>query len=217
MNFTQKDIENYCISHSSPVSSIADDLQRFTMDSVHGSQMLVGKLEAAVLQFLIKLADVKNILELGTYTGYSALIMAEALPQDGKVTTIDINPETTSIAKKYWEQSVHGKKIQSLLGSGPEVLNNIHSQFDLIFIDADKNNYPTYLKWALNHLSKTGIIITDNTLWSGKVLEKATTEDQIDKQTASIQEHNEIAKKLEGYQKVLLPIRDGMYLIKPNC
>jgi len=211
MNFTQKDIENYCIENSSQVSSVAHDLQSYTMNSVHGSQMLVGKLEAAVIQFLIKIGGVKNILELGTYTGYSALIMAEAIPVDGKVVTLDINPETTALAQKFWNQSEQGKKIQSLLGSGPEILKNIHEDFDLIFIDADKNNYPTYLNWALKHLSPKGFIITDNTLWSGRVLEKNTS----DKQTASIQEHNEIAKKLEGYQKVLLPIRDGMFLIKP--
>lgn len=212
MKFTSHDIEQYCIQHSSSVSSVADELQTYTQQSVHGSQMLVGKMEAAVLQFLIKLGSVKNILELGTYTGYSALIMAEALPNEGKVTTVDINPETTALAKKFWDKSPHGKKINSLLGSGPEVLQSLNSQkFDLIFIDADKNNYPNYLKWALNHLTPYGFIITDNTLWSGQVLE--ATED---KQTKSIQEHNSIAKTLSGYQKVLLPIRDGMYLIKPS-
>lgn len=212
MKFTSEDIEQYCISHSNPVSVTADALQKFTLDSVHGSQMLVGKMEAAVLQFLIQLSSTKNILEIGTYTGYSALIMAEALPQDGQVTTIDINPETTNIAKTFWNQSPHGNKIHSLLGSGPEVLETLHAKkYDLIFIDADKNNYPLYLNWALSHLSTMGFIITDNTLWSGRVLEVTD-----DKQTCSIQEHNRLAKELKNYQKVLLPIRDGMYLIKPN-
>lgn len=212
MKFTNQDIEQYCINHSTPVSTTADELQKFTQDSVHGSQMLVGKMEAAVLQFLIVLAKAKHVLELGTYTGYSALVMAEALPHDGTLTTIDINPETTKIAKDFWSKSDHGKKITSLLGSGPEMLESLNTQkYDLVFIDADKNNYPNYLNWALSHLSANGFIVTDNTLWSGKVLEAAQ-----EKQTESIQEHNQLAYDLKYYQKVLLPIRDGMYLIKPN-
>lgn len=211
MNFTQKDIEQYCIVHSTPVSKTADELQQYTMSSVHGSQMLVGKLEAAVLQFLIQLGNAKHILELGTYTGYSALIMAEALPHDGTVTTVDINPETSKIAKSFWSKSTHGTKINSILGSGPEILKTLTQKFDLIFIDADKNNYPFYLQWGLKHLSDNGFIVTDNTLWYGKVLESHPE----DKQTVSIQEHNTIAKELKSYQKVLMPIRDGMYLIKP--
>lgn len=212
MNFTQKDLENYCIHHSSSVSTIADNLQIFTQSSVHGPQMLVGKLEAAVLQFLIKLGKVKKILEIGTYTGYSALIMAEALPEEGELITLDVNPETTKIAKEFWATSLHGKKITSILAPALEVLESqlMNSHFDLIFIDADKNNYPNYLKWAINHLTADGFIITDNTLWSGRVLETTT-----DKQTQSIQQHNMIASKLERTQRVLLPIRDGMYLIKP--
>lgn len=210
MKFTPEDIEQYCINHSSSVSNTADELQKYTLDSVHGSQMLVGKMEAAVLQFLVKLSQAQNVLEIGTYTGYSALIMAEALPINGTVTTIDINLETTNIAKKFWQKSEHGKKITSLLGPGLEILKTLsENSYDLIFIDADKNNYPNYLQWALKHLSKNGFIITDNTLWSGNVLTQTD-----DKQTMSIQEHNQIAKSLVSYQKVLLPIRDGMYLIK---
>lgn len=212
MNFTKLDIENYCIEHSTPVSSTADALEKYTKESVHGSQMLIGKMEAAVLQFFIKLAKVKNILEIGTYTGYSALVMAEALPVDGKVTTIDVNLETTQIAKKFWAESKHGSKIESLVKDGLMALQELnHKTFDLIFIDADKNNYYNYLKWSLNHLSNNGMIITDNTLWSGRVL----THD-FEAQTNSIREHNSLAKQVSGFQKVLLPIRDGMYLLTKN-
>ena len=173
--------------------------------------MLIGEMEGAVLGFLIKLGRVKNILELGTYTGYSALVMAENLPDDGTVTTIDLNPETTAIAKTFWQKSPHGKKITSILKSAPEALKEIHQKFDLIFIDADKNNYPHYLDWALEHLSLTGLIVTDNTLWSGKVLQAG-----VDKQTDSIRAHNTKAQSLVGYTKTLLPIRDGMYLIQKD-
>ncbi|MGE3610623.1 MAG: O-methyltransferase [Bacteriovoracaceae bacterium] len=210
MTWIPKEVETYCIEHSTRPSSVAKELQQYTQASVHGSNMLIGEMEASVLASLIKLGRVKNILELGTYTGYSALAMAEQIPDDGKIITIDINPHTIKIAKEYWEKSPHGKKITSILKPGIEALNEIDEKFDLIFIDADKNNYSNYLKWSLNHLSENGIIVTDNTLWSGKVL----SPEENDKQTESICAHNEFAKNLEGYTKTLLPIRDGMFLIQ---
>ena len=155
------------------------------------------------------MAKVKTVLELGTYTGYSALAMAEQLPEDGKVTTIDINKETSAIARRFWDQSPHGKKIEQILKPGLEALAGIEGKFDLIFIDADKNNYSNYLAWALDHLSDQGLIVVDNTLWHGKVLTPG-----VDKQTDSIIKHNETARDLEGYVKTLLPIRDGMFLIQ---
>ncbi len=204
-----KDIEQYCIDHSTRPSETVLALGEFTRAGVHGSNMLIGEMEASVLAFLIKLGKVKNVLELGTYTGYSALAMAEQLPDDGKVITIDINPETTEIARKFWAQSPHGKKIQQILKPGLLALEGLHEKFDLIFIDADKNNYSNYLAWALKHLSPTGIIVVDNTLWSGKVLSEG-----LDKQTDSIIAHNKKVKGLEGYTKTLLPVRDGMFLIQ---
>jgi len=209
MSFVPKEIEDYCILHSSQPSNVAKELMEYTRASIHGSNMLIGEMEGSVLKFLVKLGKVKRILELGTYTGYSALIMAEALPEDGKVITIDLNPETSKIAQIYWDKSIHGKKIELILKPGLEALEGLTGDFDLFFIDADKNNYPNYLEWALKHLSPTGIIVTDNTLWSGKVLEAG-----IDKQTDSIRAHNEKARLLDGYTKTLLPIRDGMYLIQ---
>lgn len=209
MSFVPKEIEDYCILHSSQPSNVAKELMEFTRASVHGSQMLIGEMEGSVLKFLIKLGRVKKILELGTYTGYSALIMAEALPSDGKIITIDLNPETSKIAQSFWDKSVHGKKIELILKPGLEALESINGEFDLFFIDADKNNYSNYLDWALKHLSPTGVIVTDNTLWSGKVLKGG-----VDKQTDSIRAHNEKARTLEGYTKTLLPIRDGMFLIQ---
>jgi caffeoyl-CoA O-methyltransferase len=203
-------LEEYCIAHSSQPSSVAKDLQAHTKASVHGSNMLIGEMEGSVLKFLITLGRVKKVLELGTYTGYSALVMAESLPDDGKVITVDINPHTTAIAKEYWAKSPHGKKIELILKPGKEALSDLDETFDLIFIDADKNGYPFYLEWGLKHLSDRGLIITDNTLWSGKVLEEG------DSQTNSIRRHNEMARTLEGYTKTLLPIRDGMYLIQKS-
>ena len=206
-----KDIEGYCIEHSTRPGETVKALGEFTRDGVHGSQMLIGEMEASVLAFLIKLGKVKTVLELGTYTGYSALAMAEQLPEDGKVVTIDINKETTAIAKRFWDQSPHGKKIEQILKPGLEALKDLNDKFDLIFIDADKNNYSNYLDWALDHLSDNGLIVVDNTLWSGKVLTPG-----LDRQTDSIIAHNKKAKDLVGYTKTLLPIRDGMFLIQKD-
>lgn len=211
MSFVPEEIEKYCIQHSSSPSELARELMNYTRSSVHGAQMLIGEMEGSVLKFLIKLGKVKSIVELGTFTGYSALIMAEALPDDGEVITIDINPETTRIAQSFWDRSVHGKKIRQILRPGLEALATLNGKYDLIFIDADKNNYPNYLAWALEHLSEGGLIITDNTLWSGKVLTPGQ-----DKQTDSIRAHNEMARKLEGHSKTLLPIRDGIFLIQKD-
>ena len=208
MSLTPNNLEEYCINHSSQISEVARSLMNFTRSEVHGSRMLIGEMEASFFKFLIHLRRVKKILELGTYTGFSSLIMAEALPRDGEIITIDINPHTTEIAKKYWAQSPHGKKIKSILKPGPEALTEIKENFDLVFIDADKNNYPYYLKWASEHLSENGLIISDNTLWSGKVLQAG-----VDKQTDSIREHNQKAFELDGFTKTLLPIRDGIFLI----
>lgn len=211
MSFVPQEIEQYCVQHSTQPTQVAKDLMNHTRESVHGSNMLIGEMEGSVLKFLIKLGKVKTVVELGTYTGYSALIMAEALPDDGKVYTIDINPETTKLARSFWDKSPHGKKIEQILKPGLEALETLKGQYDLVFIDADKNNYSNYLEWALKHLSPNGLIVTDNTLWSGKILQAG-----LDKQTDSIRAHNEKASLLDGYTKTLLPIRDGMFLITKN-
>ena len=208
MSLVSSSIESYCIDHSSRPSEVARSLQEFTQSSVHGSNMLIGEMEGSILGFLIRFGKVKKILELGTYTGYSALVMAEFLPDDGKLITVDLNPETSKIAQEFWNKSPHGKKIKQILKPGLQALAELNETFDLIFIDADKNNYTNYLNWSLDHLSPTGIIVVDNTLWSGKVLTPG-----LDKQTDSIIAHNEKVKGLQGYTKTLLPIRDGMFLI----
>jgi caffeoyl-CoA O-methyltransferase len=205
------DIENYCIEHSTRPGETVKALGEYTRNSVHGSNMLIGEMEASVLAFLIKLGKVKTVVELGTYTGYSSLAMAEQLPDDGKIFTIDINPHTTKIAQSYWEQSPHGKKIELILKPGLDALKTLTGKYDLVFIDADKNNYSNYLDWALEHLSEDGFIVVDNTLWHGKILTPG-----LDKQTDSIIAHNKKAKELSGYTKTLLPIRDGMFLIRKS-
>ena len=204
-----KEIEKYCVEHSSRPSEFVTAIGNYTRENVHGSNMLIGEMEASVLTFLMKLGDVKTVLELGTYTGYSALAMAEKLPEDGKLITVDLNPETSKLARSFWDKSPHGKKIQQILKPGLEALKELDEAFDLIFIDADKNNYSNYLDWALEHLTPKGFIVVDNTLWSGKVLTPG-----LDKQTDSIIAHNEKVKNLKGYISTLLPVRDGMFCIQ---
>lgn len=208
MNLVSAELEKYCIEHSTQPGSVAKELEAFTRSKVHGSQMLIGEMEGAILKLLLKMTEARKVVEFGTFTGYSALIMAEALSEDGKVITIDVNPETTKLASTYWEKAGVSHKIEQLLIPGLEALSQLNDEYDLIFIDADKRSYPEYLKWATTHLSRRGIIVSDNTLWKGKVLHPAE-----DSQTPFIQEHNTLAKSLEGFTKVLLPIRDGMYLL----
>ncbi len=208
MQLISPELENYCVQHSSRISELARELMDFTRNQVHGSNMLIGELEASVLIFFIRLLKVRRVLELGTYTGFSALIMAEAMPDDGELISLDLNPETTRLAQSFWDRSAHGKKIHHKLGPALESLKGLSGEFDLIFIDADKNNYSEYLLWGLKHLSPKGLIITDNTLWSGKVLTPG-----LDKQTDSIRAHNRLASELKGYCTSLLPLRDGMMLI----
>lgn len=209
MNLIDPKIEEYCVAHSSRPSEVARQLQEFTKQNVHGSQMLIGEMEASVLKSLIRLGRLESVVEFGTYTGYSALCMAEALPEHGKVYTIDVNKETTATAKEFWAKSPHGSKISQILKPGLSAMEELTGKYDLIFIDADKDNYSNYLKWSLEHLSEKGIIVVDNTLWSGKVLESDG-----DKRTEAIIKHNKLAASLEGYTKTLLPIRDGMFLIQ---
>jgi caffeoyl-CoA O-methyltransferase len=211
MSLVSLDIEQYCIKHSSKLSDVAQKLLLYTQSSVHGSHMLIGEIEGSFIQFLIRISRAKKILEFGTYTGFSALLMAEALPVDGEVLTLDMNQETSKIAKSFWDQSEHGKKITQILGPALNSLQTIEGPFDFIFIDADKNNYSNYLDWSLHHLSPNGFIISDNTLWKGKVIES-----EMDKQTTSIHNHNLKASSLAGYTTSLLPIRDGMFLITKN-
>lgn len=203
-----EEIEKYCIEHSTRPGQVAQELENHTRREVHGSNMLIGEMEGAILKFLLKINNAKSVVEFGTFTGYSALVMAEALPDDGKIFTVDINPETTKLARSYWDRTNVGHKITQILKPGLEALNELQDKYDLIFIDADKRNYPQYLKWATEHLSERGIIVSDNTLWKGKVTRPAE-----DTQTPFIQEHNTLARDLPGFTKVLLPIRDGMYLL----
>ncbi len=202
--------ENYCILKSTTPSEICQKIYDYTKSNHENWRMLIGPLEGSLLGFLVELVRAKNILEIGTFTGYSAMTMAERLPSDGKLMTLDIDEKTVEIAKKYWAQSPHGKKIESILGPGLETMKRLSGPFDLIFIDADKENYSFYFQRALELLSPNGIIVVDNCLWDGKVYDSSVQEAS----TIAIRELNELISQMPGISSCLLPVRDGVFLVR---
>jgi predicted O-methyltransferase YrrM len=212
MNFIDERVLNYSISKSNKASDECTELEKYTKDTQPLHRMLCGPLEGSLLKSLIHLNGAKRVLELGTFTGYSALAMAEALPEDGEIITIDKNKKINSIASEFWSKSVHGKKIQARFGEAINVLDELTGEFDLVFIDADKRNYLKYLEKCLTLLSHRGVIVVDNVLWSGRVVDGYTEEE--DKSTEFLVEFNNYIESRDDLVKTLLPIRDGIYLIQ---
>ncbi len=206
------DVEAYAEAHSLGESDICRRLREETHRTMDCPQMVVGPLEGAFLKVMAMTIGAKRILEIGTFTGYSALCFAESLPDDGQVITCDIDPESTALAKKYWADSLHGSKIHLRLAPALETLAGLTGPFDLIFIDADKANYVNYFQRALDLIAPTGVILIDNVLWSGDVL----TSPPPDSNTAAIQELNRLVHADPRVSAVLLTIRDGVFLIKPQ-
>jgi len=172
MKFIDEKIEAYAISKSNCPSAIVKELGNETTANIPMAQMLVGEMEGSLLGFLIRALKARRVLEVGTYTGYSALCMAENLPAGGEVITLDIDDKLTKLSQKYWDQSSHGNKIHKIIGPALESIPKIEGQFDLVFIDADKENYLNYLKILVPRLNPQGILVVDNVLWSGNVLFK---------------------------------------------
>jgi len=169
--------------------------------------MLSGHIQGRLLSLLSKLVQPKYILEVGTYTGYSALCLAEGLQADGELHTLDVNEELVSIQQKYFQQSIFGKQIKAHLGNALEIIPKLDFHFDLAFIDADKPNYSNYFDLILPKMNKGGIILSDNVLWSGKVVEPLI---KSDKSTASILAYNKRLKEDSRVETIMLPIRDGL-------
>ena len=203
-------IYQYCEAQSTAPSPLCEELADFTRAKVEHPIMLSGPIVASFLGFLIRNLRAKRILEFGTFTGYSALAMAENLPLDGELITLDINPESQRIAKSYWEKSPHGHKIRPICAPAVEALKTIKGPFDFIFIDADKPGYVEYLKSALEMLSPYGIIVADNCLYGGMVTQKNPAEAN----AQAIQRFNQTVKANPNLKICLLPVRDGLYLIQ---
>ena len=202
-------IEEYAEAHTTPDGELFERLAEETRAETTAPQMMVGRIEGRFLATLVALSGASRILEFGTFTGYSSISMASALPPDGKVITLDVDPEATSIARRYMDESGHGDKIEIRLGPALETLQGVAGPFDLVFIDADKPNYVNYYEAALPLLADDGLLIADNVLWSGRVVE----EDD-DESTRAIKEFNEHVRSDDRVVSVMLTVRDGMTLVR---
>lgn len=207
MHFISDDLEDYIATHSEAEPALLAELNKETHLKVLQPRMLSGHIQGRLLSLLSKLVQPKYILEVGTYTGYSALCLAEGLQADGELHTLDVNEELVSIQQKYFQQSIFGKQIKAHLGNALEIIPKLDFHFDLAFIDADKPNYSNYFDLILPKMNKGGIILSDNVLWSGKVVEPLI---KSDKSTASILAYNKRLKEDSRVETIMLPIRDGL-------
>jgi caffeoyl-CoA O-methyltransferase len=202
-------VEGYAEEHTTPLGELFERLAEETRAETSVPQMMVGRIEGHFLATLVRLSGARRILEFGTFTGYSSISMASALPADGRIITCDVDPEATAIARRYMDESGHGDKIEIRLGPALETIETLDGPFDLVFIDADKPNYRAYYEAALPLLAEDGLIIADNVLWSGRVVEEDG-----DESTLAIKEFNEHVRADSRVVSVMLTVRDGMTLIQ---
>jgi len=210
MEFISPELQQYVTEHSSAVSPLLSQIDRETHLEVLQPRMLSGHFQGRVLSMLAQLLKPTAILEIGTYTGYSALCLAEGLTPDGKLITIDVNEELAPRVRGYFQASAYAQQIDYRIANAAQLIPTLQYTFDLIFIDADKQQYPLYYEQALEKLKPGGFILIDNVLWSGKVLD---TQHQ-DKDSVLLRELNLKISQDVRVEKVLLPIRDGLYLIR---
>ena len=208
MHFIPEDIDDYVVKHSEDEPELLQQLNRETYQKILQPRMLSGHYQGRVLSMISKLVNPKNILEIGTYTGYSALCLAEGLQKNGELHTIDINEELFDFQRKYFDKSDYGTQIFQHLGNALEIISKLDKTFDLVFIDADKENYSNYFNIIIDKLNTGGIILSDNVLWSGKVLD--TTFKKEDTSTPALIEYNALLKNDKRVETVVLPIRDGL-------
>ena len=207
----KKEITEYIENHTSNENELLYELNRQTHLKTFYPNMLSGKVQGKFLEMIVHMLQPQRILEIGTFTGYSALAMAGALPEDGLLITIDNNEEIVSFAKNYFDQSQLNNKIQFLQGDARKLIPQIDEVFDLVFIDADKEQYVDYYELALSKLRKGGFILADNVLWGGKAV---FNDKRPDKETTGIRKFNEYVSHDERVEQVMLSIRDGLLLIR---
>jgi caffeoyl-CoA O-methyltransferase len=207
MHFIPEELDNYVVTHSEDEPELLQKLTRETFQKILQPRMLSGHYQGRVLSMISKIVNPKNILEIGTYTGYSALCLAEGMKKDGELHTIDINEELEAFQRKYFDESPYGKQIIQHLGNALEIIPKLNKNFDLIFIDADKDNYPAYFDIIIDKLNIGGIILSDNVLWSGKVIETIKPDDV---STKALIDYNRLLKEDKRIETVVLPIRDGL-------
>lgn len=210
MDFIDGKIEQYAFDHTSEEGELLRRLEEETYEKLEIPQMTTGRIEARFLKLLARLVGAQRILEIGTFGGYSALSMAEALPEGGTLVTCDEDPVAIAFAQKYFSESPHGKKIKQMEGPALESIEKLTGTFDMAFIDADKINYSNYYEAILPMIRPGGLIAVDNVLWSGRVL------DPQDESDRAIHEFNEWIVKDQRVESVLLTVRDGLNCIIKN-
>ncbi|AOZ99673.1 MULTISPECIES: O-methyltransferase [Flavobacterium] len=207
MHFISQELEDYIEQHSEKEPELLAALNKETYQKILLPRMLSGHFQGRVLSMLSKLIRPLNILEIGTYTGYSALCLCEGMQENGQLHTIDIKEELVDFQRKHFDKSPWGNQIVQHLGEAVDIIPTLDIKFDLVFIDADKENYLNYFELIVPRMNKGGIILSDNVLWSGKVLEPLNPKD---KSTKILLDYNKLLKEDPRVETVLLPIRDGL-------
>ena len=211
MHFLPEKLDDYVIAHSQKEPKLLQELSRETWQKVLAPRMLSGHFQGRVLSMISKLINPKNILEIGTYTGYYALCLVEGIQTNGQLHTIDTNEELYDFQRRYFNKSGYGNQIIQHMGNALNIIPTIDKTFDLVFIDADKKNYPNYLKIILPKLKSGSVILTDNVLWTGKVIEELQ---KGDKDTEALLKYNKMINEDSKLETVLLPIRDGLTITR---
>jgi len=207
MNFLPEKIDEYVVDNSQKEPQILQELTKETLQRVLNPRMLSGAFQGRILSMISKIINPKNILEIGTYTGYSAICIAEGISNEATIDTIDKNEELEDIQNRYFKKSGFRDQIKQHIGNALEIIPTLDKKFDLVFIDADKSNYCNYFNLVIGKMKKGGIILSDNVLWSGKVVEKL---DKKDIDTKALLEYNRLLNSDPRVETVLLPIRDGL-------
>ena len=207
MNFLPEKIDEYVVNNSQKEPQILQELTKETWQRVLNPRMLSGAFQGRILSMISKIINPKFILEIGTYTGYSAICIAEGISNEATIDTIDKNEELEDIQNRYFKKSGFRDQIKQHIGNALEIIPTLNKKFDLVFIDADKSNYCNYFNLVIGKMKKGGIILSDNVLWSGKVVEKL---DKKDIDTKALLEYNSLLNSDPRVETVLLPIRDGL-------
>ena len=207
MRFLIEEIDEYSTQYTENEPQLLSELNRETWANVMMPRMLSGHMQGRFLSIFSKILNPEKIIEIGTYTGYSALCMAEGIQSEGEIHTIDINEEYTSIAKKYFNRSKYRNNLKQHIGNALEIIPKLEHKFQLAFIDADKENYSAYFDLIIEKMDLHGCIIADNVLWSGKV-----TKENKDKETKALDSYNKKVKSDPRVETILLPIRDGLMI-----
>jgi caffeoyl-CoA O-methyltransferase len=208
MSIVYDAVDRYAEEHTTPSGDLFDRLAAETREKTTEPGMMVGRVEGKFLEFLVRATGARLVLELGTFTGYSSISMARGLSGTGKVISLDVNPDTTAVARRYAEEAGVADRIDYRLGPALDALPSLDGPFDLIFIDADKTNYLNYYEALLPKLAANGLLIADNTLWSGRVVE-----DEVEETARAIKQFNERVRDDARVEQVLLTVRDGMLLV----